>query len=64
MKYHFIAQHAANYPVERQCKVLAVSVSGYYAWRKRQVSLRQQDDQRLVQHIRRVYENSRGVYGG
>jgi putative transposase len=63
MKYAFIAEHAAHYPVERQCQVLGVSVSGYYAWRTRQPSQRQQQDQQLLADIRAVYQGSRCLYG-
>jgi putative transposase len=63
MKYAFIAEHASSYAVERQCAALGVSVSGYYAWRKRTMSQRQAQDQRLLEHIRRIYQRSRCLYG-
>lgn len=34
-RFAFIALHAAHWPVRAQCRLLAVSPSGYYAWRKR-----------------------------
>ena len=45
------------------CRVLEVSSSGYYAWRKRQPSKRTQEDQQLRQKIRTIHERSRGTYG-
>src|SRR5258708_37601379 len=45
------------------CRALGVSVSGYYAWRERVPSAREQDDAVLLPHIRRVYQDSRGLYG-
>ena len=63
MKYAFIAEHATQFPVERQCVTLGVSVSGYYAWRKRTVSSHQEEDQRLLQHIQQIYQHSRRLYG-
>jgi len=45
------------------CRVLEVSSSGYYAWRKRQPSKRTQEDQQLRQTIRSIHERSRGTYG-
>lgn len=44
-------------------RVLQVSVSGYYAWRKRPHSARAQTDAVLVEHIRRVHADSRQTYG-
>jgi putative transposase len=45
------------------CGALGVSVSGYYAWRNRPLSQREQHNQRLLSHIRAVYQAGRGVYG-
>jgi putative transposase len=45
------------------CRVLEVSASGYYAWRKRPASARAQQDQRLLRQIRTAHEASRGTYG-
>ena len=63
MRYAFIAEHAQEYPVRRQCQVLGVAESGYYAWRKGQHSHRQQGDGRLTSEIRSIYEQHRGLYG-
>jgi transposase InsO family protein len=45
------------------CRVLQVSVSGYYAWRKRGPSPRAQADARLVEQMRRIHADSRRTYG-
>lgn len=44
-------------------RVLQVSVSGYYAWRKRPPSARAQTNAVLVEGIRRVHAASRQTYG-
>jgi len=49
--------------VEALCEVLEVSPSGYYAWRERDVSPRQQADGRLGDEIERVFIASRRTYG-
>ena len=45
------------------CRVLGVSTSGYYAWRAREPSNRDQADAMLSQQIRAFHEQSRGTYG-
>lgn len=44
-------------------RVLEVSVSGYYAWRKRQPSRRRQEDEELSKLIQCVHVESRQRYG-
>jgi transposase InsO family protein len=43
--------------------MLNVTRSGYYAWRDRPASSRQQRREELTEQIRRVHEQSRGTYG-
>jgi putative transposase len=45
------------------CRVLEVSPSGYYAWRKRPASRRAQEDAVLLRRIRTIHEASRQSYG-
>jgi transposase InsO family protein len=45
------------------CKMLAVSESGYYEWRKRPVSLRARADKELSAQIEPIFEQSRQTYG-
>lgn len=45
------------------CKVLNVSRSGYYAWKRRTPSKRQRVNEELLQSIWEVYKESRKVYG-
>ncbi len=59
----FIAAEKANYPVAVLCRVLQVASSGYYAWRRRQPSLRSQANAALTAQIRAIHERSRGTYG-
>ena len=53
----------AKYPVATMCRVLEVSTSGYYAWRKRAVSQRSQEDAILTDRIRTIHTRSKGTYG-
>ena len=45
------------------CRVLAVSASGYYAWRQRPPSARARTDAELTTRIRAIHQYSRGTYG-
>ena len=50
-------------PVEAACRVLGVSVSGYYGWRDRPPSVRDLRHMWLTGLIRQIHAESRGVYG-
>ena len=63
MKYTFIEQQRDRFAVRRMCQVLGVSSSGYYSWRRREPSRRAQTNQRLLLHIRAVFQASRETYG-
>jgi putative transposase len=50
--------------VERACRLLKVSASGYYAWQQRQTYAQLVSDERaLVAQISSVFEESRRTYG-
>lgn len=55
--------HQALWPIATQCRVLGVSPSGYYAWRKRPPSLRREIDVALGDHIEAFYDASLQTYG-
>lgn len=72
----FIREHADHIPadgglrwgVEPICAVLTehgvkIAPSTYYEWRDKLPSKRQQRDQVLLEHIRRVHADNFGVYG-
>jgi len=61
--FRFIEREKANHEVSRMCGVLAVSRSGYYAWRGRGRSARACQDAELLSRIRTIHRESRGIYG-
>ena len=63
MRYACITRRRKQYPVDLMCLLLAVSRSGYYAWRSRPESQRAQDARHLMQAIKRIHAASGGVYG-
>ena len=63
MKYQFIFEKHVRYSVSLQCAVLEVSRAGYYQWRKRGVSKRAGDNQRLRKRSCELYGQHKGRYG-
>jgi len=63
MKYKMINQHHHEYSISRLCDVFEVSRSGYYDWRQRCPSLREQEDGRIGQRIQAIFEDHYRCYG-
>lgn len=63
MRFHFIERHVQQFRVSLMCKVLRVSSAGYYAWRKRKASCRQEANERLLKLLRRLFALHRQRYG-
>lgn len=55
--------HQAAHRIATMCRVLGVSPSGYYAWRKRPLAPRARADVELTAQIQVVHRESRGTYG-
>jgi len=58
-----IAGCRGSFPIRMMCRCLKVSPSGYYDWRERPISARNQDNERLLGRIRTLHEASDGVMG-
>ena len=63
MKYAFMAAHEQEYSLKRMCRVLRVSRSGYYAWKQRAPSEREQANVGLLAQIQAAYHLSHKTYG-
>lgn len=61
--FEFVEREKAQHPVTHLCRVLGVSTSGYYAWRKRQPAACIQADAVLTARIRASHDRSRQTYG-
>jgi putative transposase len=58
-----VKAHRALWPVTTQCRVLNVSVSGYYAWIKRPSCEHAQADVAIGDALEVYFERSRSTYG-
>jgi transposase InsO family protein len=63
MRFRFIEDRRADYPVRILCEVLGVSPAGDYAWRSRPESRRSAANRELVDDIKRVHRDAYGRYG-
>ena len=63
MRYAYIRTQERSHRIHYLCAALAVSRSGYYAWRDRPVSARRAEDYRLLPVLRRRHQQAREAYG-
>ena len=63
MKYWFMDQHRSSHGVQKMCRVLVVSRSGYYRWKSQPQSKRQKDNEKILMEIIESHKNSRRAYG-
>ena len=63
MKYGFVQAHHREFRVIPMCRVLQVSRSGFYAWQRRGTSARTQANQRLIDRMRILHQQTREAYG-
>ncbi|MDR3666189.1 MAG: IS3 family transposase [Ignavibacteriaceae bacterium] len=63
MIYHFIKTELKKYPVWLCCKVLEVSRAGFYHWQKSSVIKRASEEKKILELIRKYYDQSKGRYG-
>ena len=63
MKYWFIDQHRSSHGVQKMCRVIGASRSGYYGWKRQPQSKRHKDNEKILMEIRESHKNSQRVYG-
>jgi putative transposase len=61
--FRLIEVEKARHSVPVLCRLLGVSRSGYYAWRRRPLSERARFDAVLLEKIETIHRNSRATYG-
>ena len=63
MRFEFIHEEKALYPLTVLCSVLCVSRSGYYRWLHREPSERKLREEERALKIKAIHEKSRKTYG-
>jgi len=63
VKFAWIQAEKASYPLTKLCRWLAVTPSGFYAWRARPESTHARDDRRLKVLVRASFDESKQRYG-
>jgi putative transposase len=63
VRFSFIEGHKDTWPVVVMADLLGVSTAGYYVWRDRPISERQQRRDRLLVEISAIHEQFKGRYG-
>lgn len=63
MTFRLIEAERAEHSISQLCKVLGVSRVGYYAWRRRPRSAREQRDSELMRLVEDIFRDSRDTYG-
>jgi putative transposase len=63
VRYAFIRTQERAHRVARLCRALAVSRSGYYAWRDRAPSARAVEDEHLLPLLQQIHHEMRHEYG-
>ena len=63
MKYAWIQEQHAEFPVSRLCRMLEVARSGYYEWLRRPPSAPPDTEQQLQDKVQRYFAQGRGTYG-
>jgi len=63
MKYWFMDQHSSCHGVQKMCRVIGASRSGYYRWKRQPQSNRQKENEKILMGIRESHKRSRRTYG-
>lgn len=55
--------HSSLFAIEKMCKTLQISRSGYYSWLRNKPSKLTVENQEILEQIRQIHHESRKVYG-
>jgi putative transposase len=63
VKYAMVKSNEDHFPVGMMCRMLSVSRSGYYSWKNRPLSGRDQANRMLAAEIKRIFDDEKGRPG-
>ena len=63
MRYQFLKKHQKEYNIQKACKILRISRSGYYAYLHRRKSKRIIENEALTEIIKDIFHEHQGRYG-
>lgn len=63
MRYALIKDQSNKFPVMLMCRLLTVSVSGYYSWLHREPSLREKENIKLACKIKAIFDDEKSRPG-
>lgn len=63
MKFEWIDSNSSVFSVKKMCQILEVSTSGYYDWRDRIPSVRNQTDIEYAKLMKHIQDQVKGTYG-
>ena len=63
MRFQFLKEHQKEYNIQKACKILRISRSGYYDYLKRRKSKRIIENEALTEIIEDIFREHQGRYG-
>ncbi len=63
MRYQFMEEYRGQFTITAMARVLEVSTSGYYNWRRREESQRSKANRKLLVEIKAIHAESDATYG-
>jgi len=63
MKFKFIENNRTNFRIGKMCRILGVTRSGYYHYKKHRYSQRKIENKVILELIRQIWEKSHHIYG-
>jgi len=63
VKYAWVKQHSSDYSITTLCQFMDISRSRYYHWLTAPKTKREEDNERLIEQLKMLFEKGRGTYG-